>query len=631
MRFGHKILFEDVTLQLNPGRHYGLAGANGSGKSTLLKILAKELSPDKGDISTPAGISIGTMRQDHFLFEDTNLIDVVLQGKPLLWNAITQREQLIEAHPVFDHQTCVKLEAIEHVIAQQQGYVAESQAGKLLVGLGLPTERHQQPMRLLSGGYKLRVLLAQLLFADCDLLLLDEPTNHLDLFTIRWLEEFLSNFKGTLVVVSHDRTFLNRVSTDILDVDHKTISNYPGNYDTFITTKNLQLLQNEKQILTQEKRRDQLMEFVDRFGAKASKARQAQSKLNLVEKLNTEISDKVLAPTSRRAPHLKLALEKASGVRVLKIDNLCKNYGSHVVLDNVSLEIERGEKVAFLGVNGIGKTTLLEIITGSIPLTSGTFEWGINAQYTYFPQDPRKALELDQTILEWACSIDRRFAEQQVRALLGKMLFEADTVYQKIDSLSGGEMARLILTKMMLLKTNVLIFDEPTNHLDMESIETLLEALKNYPGTVLLVSHNRYFVSSFAERVIEIQPTGIVDYCCTYNEYIQKREQDLLDRDKTRPATKEKTATPPPSHDEVREQRKRRTQLEREIKSLEEESSRCEKEMIALDKILSDPSFYETAPRHEQEKTLQQKKLLEQTLEAAIVKWEAACKALQQI
>ncbi len=616
---------------MNPGRRYGLVGANGSGKSTLLKILSGELPADKGDIAMPNGLKIGTMKQDHYMYEETPLIEVVLRGKPVLWEAISEKHRLLDSHPEFDKSTCEKLEALEQTIEHENGYAAESHAAKLLEGLGLPVSKHAQPMRLLSGGYKLRVLLAQLLFSDCDALLLDEPTNHLDLFTIRWLEGFLSGYSGTLVVVSHDRTFLNNVATDILDVDHGTIRLYPGNYDKFMETKAEMHLQLEKQALTHEKRRDQLMEFVERFGAKATKARQAKSKMHLVEKLNEEISEMSLAPTSRIAPHISFSVEKPSGVRVIRIENLCKNYGENRVLDGVNLEIERGEKVAFLGANGIGKTTLLEVIAGNQPATSGTFEWGINAAFTYFPQDPRKAVDPDLTALEWLSSVDRKEPEQKIRSLLGRVLLEGDEVHQRIGTLSGGETARLILAKMMLLKTNVLIFDEPTNHLDMESIEVLLEALNHYTGTVLLVSHNRYFVSSFAERIVEIQPAGVADYRCNYQEYIEKRELDLLDRDARKQPQKVKQATSRQGYEEMKEVRKQRTQLERKVAALEEECAKCEKELHKVDEVLADLAFYEKADLQEQQKIVQKKKKYEEELERLLLDWEKACEALQNL
>lgn len=628
MRFGSKILFENVSLQLNPGRRYGLVGANGSGKSTLLKILSGELSPDKGEISTPSHLSIGTMAQDHFLYDDEPVLNVVLQGKPILWKALQQRQELWDSHAEFGEEACRQLEQIEQTIAQQDGYAAESSAAKLLEGLGIPEEKHPLQMKILSGGNKLRVLLAQLLFADTDILLLDEPTNHLDLFTISWLESYLQSFKGTLVVVSHDRTFLNNVSTDILDVDHGTIRLYPANYDVFVAMKAEMHLQLEKQLLSQEKKRDQLMEFVERFGAKATKARQAQSKMHQVEKLDQSMAEKNLAPSSRRSPHVDFSVEKASGVRVLQVEDLCKCYGSHQVFEGVSLEIERGEKVAFLGANGIGKTTFLEVLIGNLEATAGKFSWGINADYSYFPQDPRRALDHSQTALESLCGYDRNLSEQQIRGILGKVLIEGDAVHQKIATLSGGEVARVLLAKMMIKKGNVLIFDEPTNHLDMESIEVLLEALNEYQGTVLLVSHNRYFVSSFAVRIIEIQPQGILNYSCTYDEYIEKRQLDLLSRDTLHLQMKSpfssKDAAARGTFDKTKEQRRKRTQLEREIQALEEESARYEQEIHLLDIRLADSRLYSNDSREELEKMVAQKKEWENKLEKCIQRWEAA-------
>ncbi|MFA6916057.1 MAG: ABC-F family ATP-binding cassette domain-containing protein [Parachlamydiales bacterium] len=620
MRFGSKILYENVDLQLNPGRRYGLVGANGCGKSTLLEILSGNLVPDKGDIATPSGVTIGTMKQDQYLFDEEPLLNVVLRGKEQLWEAMQQRQHLFDTVEEFDEATCHRLEKLESIIAAHDGYVAESDAAKLLEGLGIPAEKHFQPMRLFSGGYKLRVLLARLLFSDCDFLLLDEPTNHLDLFTIRWLEEFLRNYRGTLLVISHDRMFLNNVCTDILDTDHNTVRHFKGNYDAFVQAKSEMHLLMEKQMVNQEKRRDQLMEFVEKLGAKASKATQAKSKMHLVEKLNDQMAELEVAPSSRRSPRLGFKVDKASGARVLRVDTLSKNYGENHVLNNVTLEIERGEKVAFLGANGIGKTTFLEIITGNIELTSGSFEWGHNANVAYFPQDPRKALDQDKTPLEWLCSIDYKVSEQQVRGLLGRVLIEGDEVHQPINTLSGGEMARLILAQMMIKKPNVLIFDEPTNHLDMESMEELLNCLNDYDGTVLLVSHNRYFVSTFADRIIEIQPEGIANYLCTYEEYIAKRDLDLLDRNVKRPTAKQQTTKA--SDPLPREDKRKKAHLEKDLKEVEDKCSSLEIELKEIDSKLFDPEYYVKASFDEQNKLKGRKEAIEKELESLIVRWE---------
>lgn len=622
MRFGPKILYENVSLQLNPNRRYGLVGANGSGKSTLLQILSGDMTPDKGDIAIPSGIRIGTMKQDQYLYDDEPIINVVLRGKEALWQALKNRQELFDTTEEFDEEACLRLEKLETIIAQYDGYTAESEAAKLLEGLGFPDEKHTSPMKLFSGGYKLRVLLARLLFSDCDFLLLDEPTNHLDLFTIRWLEEFLRNYKGTLLVISHDRMFLNNVCTDILDVDHNSVRHFKGNYDAFTQAKSEMHLLMEKQMVNQEKRRDQLMEFVEKLGAKASKATQAKSKMHLVEKLNEQMAELEIAPSSRRAPKLAFSSEKASGVRVLRVTDLCKNYGDNHVLKNVSLEIERGEKVAFLGANGIGKTTFLEIVTGNSQATSGTFEWGANANVAYFPQDPRKALDQTKTPLEWLCSIDYKVSEQQVRGYLGRVLIEGDEVHQPIHTLSGGEMARLILAQMMIKKPNILIFDEPTNHLDMESMEELLDSLNRYEGTVILVSHNRYFVSTFADRVIEIQSEGIANYLGTYEEYIEKRDLDLLDRSLKRPAAKQAKTVETTTESDHREQARKKTYAERELKEVEDKCSQLEKELKQIDEKLFDPDYYNKTSLDEQKALKQKKENAEAELEKLIQRWE---------
>ena len=493
MRFGSKILFKNAGLQLNPGNHYGLVGANGTGKSTLIKILTGEETPEAGEIAVSSQVRVGSLKQDHFLYEQTRLIDVVMMGKKELWQALSDKERLLNKE-TFGEEDCETLDILEKQIAKYDGYAAESQAAKLLEGLGLPSATHVQTLSTLSGGYKLRVLLAQLLFSQPDILLLDEPTNHLDLFSIHWLEGYLKNFEGTLLISSHDRDFLNGICNYMIDVDHETLKIYKGNYDDFLEMKAFILEQMEAKLASQDRKKEHLQDFITRFGAKATKARQAQSKMRLVEKLEDEMSLLQLAPSSRRCPHLRFNQVRPSGAIALKVKQIHKSFHTKQVLKNVSFEVDRGDRIAFLGPNGVGKSTLLEILTHSLEATNGSIEWGYAVQFAYFPQDHAKHLQGSLSALEWLQQFERVIAEERLREILARVLISGDDVHKPVNVLSGGEAARLLLARTMLVKHNVLVFDEPTNHLDMESAETLCEALQAYEGTILFVSHNRHFV-----------------------------------------------------------------------------------------------------------------------------------------
>jgi len=468
MRFGGKILFKNANFQLNPGQHYGLVGANGSGKSTLIKILIGDETPESGNVAIASQLNVGALKQDHFLYENIRILDTVLMGKKQLWEALKGKDELLK-HEHFTEVECHKLEEFDKVISEHDGYTAESLASKLLEGLGLPNRIHEQPMHTLSGGYKLRVLLAQLLFSEPDALLLDEPTNHLDLFSIRWLEGYLREFEGTLLISSHDRDFLNGICNHIVDLDYGTIKIYKGNYDRFLEAKASEKELKESVFEKQDKKREDLQEFIDRFGAKASKAKQAQSKMRLVEKLGDEMDKLDIRMSSRLYPKLNFVQVRPPGIRALKVSGISKSYGEKQVLKNISFEIERGDRVAFIGPNGIGKSTLLEIIANNLSSDNGNFEWGFAAQPAYYPQDHARIVNGQISLLDWLSNQDTQVAEQSVREILGRVLFSGDDVKKQVGVLSGGETARLVLARMMLQKQNVLIFDEPTNHLDMEA------------------------------------------------------------------------------------------------------------------------------------------------------------------
>jgi ATPase subunit of ABC transporter with duplicated ATPase domains len=513
------------------------------------------------------------------------------------------------------------LEEIEHILHENSGYSAESDAAALLEGLGLPAAIHRNPMSTLSGGYRLRVLLAQTLFSKPDALFLDEPTNHLDLPSIKWLEETLQKFPGILLLSSHDRTFINKVCDHILDVDHRTIKLYKGNFDAYEETKAEELAFRAQSMEKQERRKEELQGFVDRFRAKASKARQAQSKMRFIEKLEEEMTSLHMQPSSRQFPHIDFRQCRPSGAIVLKTKNISKAFGPKQVLHNISFEVEKGDKVAFVGANGIGKSTLLEILTGNLQPDAGSFEWGHATFPVYFPQNHAKLLGDDITVLEWMEGLSTsQTQEQLLRDVLAKVLFHGDDVKKKLKVLSGGEAARLLLAKMILLDNNVLLFDEPTNHLDMESTEALMEALQEYHGTVLFVSHNRYFIEGIATRIIEMTPQGIRDFRGTYPEFVEKTSQDYLTIAKA--AKKVENKPVESSYESQKKQQRQKEQAARRAQKAEELCHELEGKIAAIDARMGDPSFYASTTRDEQTRLLAEKSELETKLAAAYESWE---------
>lgn len=630
MRFGGKILFKQANIQLLPKVHYGLVGPNGSGKSTLIKILIGDITPEAGDVAIPSNINVGALKQDHFLYENVLIRDVVLMGRTKLWQAMQAKEALFQKEE-FTEDDCNDLAKYEKVIEEQDGYVAESEAAQLLEGLGIATARHAQPLKSLSGGYKLRVLLAQLLFSHPDIMLLDEPTNHLDIFSIRWLEEYLKDFSGTLLLSSHDKQFLNNVCDYIVDLDYETIKTYKGNYDAFLIAKEEHKLLKENLLAKQDKRKEELMDFVDRFKAKASKARQAASKMKQVEKLEESMEDNHLAPSSRKYPKLRFEICRSSGATTLSLKGLGKSYGEKRVLKNVEFEVERGERIAFLGVNGIGKSTLLEILTKYVAADEGSFVWGFEAHVAYFPQDHAREASGNITLLEWLGQYDTSATQEKLRGILALVLFSGDDVHKPVKVLSGGETARLILAKMMLIKQNVLIFDEPTNHLDMESIDALLSALENYAGTILIVSHNRYFIHRLATRIIEMSHEGLLDFKCGYEEYMEKRSIDLLNATKAMRnigGAVEKVSgssheTSKQSYQDNKKSQREKEQQEKKMAAAEEKCCKLEKEIQEIDALLCRDGYFQQTSDADQKRNLQKKALLEAELLSKLAEWEA--------
>lgn len=525
MRYGPDVLFEDVSLELQAGKRYGLVGANGAGKSTLLRIIAGEETPTDGSINYPKTKKLGLLRQDHFRYENDPVLNVVLQGNERLWNALQEKDQLLEK---LDHtnEDGMRLGELEEIIMEEDGYSAEAEAHELLTGLGIELEKHDGPLSALSGGYKLRTLLAQLLFSKPDILLLDEPTNHLDIVSIHWLAKFLqNNFKGLLLFVSHDRDFLNTVSTHILDVDYLTVTMYPGNYEKSLISKAEQAELREKTLAGQERKIAHMQSFVDRFGAKASKAKQAQSRMKQIEKM--ELID--IKDSTREAPDFVFPIVRPSGKMVLEAEGISKSFGDHRVLHNVKFNISRGEKIALVGPNGMGKSTLLKILLGKIPADTGTYQWGLETYPAYFAQDHHEMLFEQQTALEWLNKEAAHETSQKVRNTLGRVLLSGEDANKSVLTLSGGESSRLLMANLMLAKQNVLILDEPTNHLDMESIDALAEALKKYDGTLITVSHDKYFVSKVANRIFAITPQGFKDFHGSYDDYLKKHGEDFFE------------------------------------------------------------------------------------------------------
>jgi ATPase subunit of ABC transporter with duplicated ATPase domains len=526
--FGDRVLFADAAFQLNPGERYGIVGANGSGKTTLLNILSGDTEPSRGVVSIPKSLRLGVLRQDQFLYEDQEVLQVALMGHGELWDAMVAKEALLaQAHIHFDAD---RFNVLEETVQRLDGYTAEARAATILEGLGLPAEVHRQPLSTLSGGFKLRVLLAQVLAGAPDVLLLDEPTNHLDILSIRWLEKFLQDFAGPVAVVSHDHRFLDNISTGILDVDYQTVTLYYGNYTDFLEQKVENRERKEKEIEGRQKEIAHHQKFVDKFKAKASKARQAQSKVKMIERKVEEMEE--LPGSSRRYPKFKFAQKRPSGKEVLKVSGVRKAFGDKEVLPGVSLQVNRGDRMVIMGPNGIGKSTLLKILVGDLPADQGGVEWGYEAKPGYFAQDHHEQLDgNDRTAEQWLWDFCPGANRGFVRGHLGMMLFSGSDGEKRLSALSGGEAARLVFSRLALEQPNVLVLDEPTNHLDLESIEALVAGLQNYEGTLILVSHDRWFVGQLATRIVEISPAGIRDFLGSYEEYVHACGDDHLDAD----------------------------------------------------------------------------------------------------
>ncbi|OUM95750.1 MAG: ABC transporter ATP-binding protein [Thermobacillus sp. ZCTH02-B1] len=524
LRFGKRALFEDVNIKFTPGNCYGLIGANGAGKSTFLKILSGEIEPTTGEVHVTPGERIAVLKQDHFAYDEYKVLDTVIMGHKRLYDVMKEREA-IYAKPDFTDEDGMRAGELEAEFAELNGWEAESEAASLLNGLGIPNELHDRYMKELDGNQKVRVLLAQALFGNPQILLLDEPTNHLDEKSIEWLEDFLLHYEGTVIVVSHDRHFLNTVCTHIADIDYGKIQLYVGNYDFWYESSQLaQKLMREQNKKKEEKIRE-LQAFIQRFSANKSKARQATARKKLLEKITLDD----IKPSNRKYPFIQFKPEREAGKQLLHIEGLTKTIDGVKVIDNLTLTVNKGDKIALVGPESLWKTTLLQILAGELEPDAGTCQWGVTTTRAYFPKDNSQYFDgVELNLVDWLRQFSKEQDETFIRGFLGRMLFSGDEALKKASVLSGGERVRCMLARMMLSGANVLLMDEPTNHLDLESITALNNALIEFDGTMIFTSQDRQFVSTIANRILEITPHGVIDRLMTYDEYLGSDEVKAL-------------------------------------------------------------------------------------------------------
>ena len=517
MQFGAKPLFENVSVKFGDGNRYGLIGANGCGKSTFMKILAGVLEPSAGNVSIDKNERMAWLRQDQFAYEDQRVLDVVMMGHEDMWRVSAEKDA-IYANPEASEDDYMRAAELESQFAEYDGYTAEARAGELLLGVGIPIEQHNGPMSAVAPGWKLRVLLAQALFAKPDILLLDEPTNNLDIHTIQWLEDVLNGYEGTMIIISHDRHFLNQVCTHMADMDYGKLTIYPGNYDDYMEASMMARQQQQRDAARAKQQIADLQDFVRRFSANASKARQATSRARQIEKIKVED----VKPSSRQYPFIRFEYDEREKLhrQAVELEHLGHGFDKPLFSD-FSMRVEAGEKVAIIGENGVGKTTLLRCLAGDLEPQHGKIKWAEKANLGYFAQDHAADFSKDMNLFDWMQQWGRPSDDDQVmRGTLGRLLFSGDEIGKPVKVLSGGEQGRMLFGKLMLGRHNVLLLDEPTNHMDMESIESLNTALDKYKGTLFFVSHDREFVSSLATRILEIRNGGIVDFHGNYEDYL---------------------------------------------------------------------------------------------------------------
>ncbi|MDD9303333.1 MAG: ATP-binding cassette domain-containing protein [Desulfobacter sp.] len=520
LAYGKRVLFKDVNIMFKPGNCYGLIGANGAGKSTFLKILAGNIESDSGNVSVGPKERIAVLRQDHFAFDENRVLDTVIMGHKALYTIMAERETLY-AKPDFSDEDGIRSGELELEFEEMNGYEAESDAAVLLKNLGIAEELHTKNMKELEGGEKVRVLLAQALFGNPDVLLLDEPTNNLDITSIAWLQEFLFRFKNTVIVVSHDRHFMNQVCTHIADIDFGQIAVYVGNYDFWYQASQLNLKQKQADNKRVTDRANELKSFIQRFSSNASKSKQATSRKKLLKKLTIED----MPVSSRKYPFISFTPERSCGNIILEVENLTKTIDGEKVLNNVSFTVNNGDKIAFMGANSLAKTTLFQIIAGEMEPDSGSYRWGTTITQSYFPNEHSQFFTKDLTLINWLLQYaPPKEGESFARTFLGRMLFSGDEATKKTGILSGGEKVRCMLSRMMLAQSNVLILDEPTNHLDLESITALNNSLVKFKEVVLFTSHDHEFINTVVNRIIELTPHGVIDRLMTFDEYLDSKE-----------------------------------------------------------------------------------------------------------
>ena len=516
IRFGKRVLFEDVNIRFGKGNCYGVIGANGAGKSTFLKVLSGEIEPSKGEVSIEKGERLSVLKQDHFAFEEFKVIDTVIMGNQELYNIMKEKDA-IYSKPDFSEEDGMKAAKLEERFAELDGWNAESDAAILLNDLGIVPVLHDKLMKEIEAKDKVKVLLAQALFGNPDVLLLDEPTNDLDLKSINWLQEFLINFENTVIVVSHDRYFLNKVCTHIADVDFGKIKVYPGNYDFWYESSQLALKQMKESNKKKEEKIKELQDFIARFSANASKSKQATSRKKTLEKIQLD----EIKPSNRKYPYVDFKPDREPGKEILQVKNISKTIDGEKVLDNISFTVKQGDKIAFLADNEISKTVLFQIIAGEMEQDEGTITWGTTITKDYFPKDNNYLFNTDMILVDWLRQYSKDPDETYVRGFLGRMLFSGEEALKKVAVLSGGEKVRCVLSKMMLSGANFLIFDEPTNHLDMESITSVNEGMSKFKGNIIFTSHDHQLTQTVANRIIDIKKDRVIDKECSYNDYLE--------------------------------------------------------------------------------------------------------------
>ena len=519
LQFGKRILFENVNIQFDDGNCYGIIGANGAGKSQFLKILSGELQPNKGEVIIPPGKRLAVLKQDHFAYDEYSVMDTVIMGHKRLYEVMKEKDALY-MKPDFSDEDGIKAAELEGEFAELDGWEAEANAASLLSHLGIPEAQHSMMMRELEANDKVKVLLAQALFGNPDILLLDEPTNHLDAKSIAWLERFLGDFENTVIVVSHDRHFLNEVCTYVADIDYKKITLYAGNYDFWYESSQLALRQQREANKRSEAKIKELQDFIQRFSANASKSKQATSRKKLLEKIVIED----IKPSSRKYPFIEFKPEREAGNDLLVVEGISKTIDGVKVLDNFSMRLEKGDKVAFVGEENLAKTTLFQILMGEIEPDEGSFKWGVTITPAYFPKDNNRYFDgVELNLVDWLRQYSKEKDETFVRGFLGRMLFTGEESQKMAKVLSGGERVRCMLSRMMLSGANFLLLDEPTNHLDLESITSLNNGLINFPGTLMLISQDHQLVETVANRIVEISPEGVFDKRVDYNTYLEMK------------------------------------------------------------------------------------------------------------